>query len=109
MEFRTFQESLKQDQPPEELNAPLSALWWDAKGNWNAAHDALQGQPDRGGAAWVHAYLHRVEGDLPNARYWYTRAGKIESTQPLELEWEQITKELLVAYASSRATGPGPT
>jgi hypothetical protein len=96
MDFRTFKDSLSQEQPPEELNAPLRALWLDAKGDWEGAHDALQGQPDRGGAGWVHAYLHRVEGDLSNARYWYTRAGKPESTQPLDVEWEQIAKELLV-------------
>lgn len=95
MDFQTFQDSLDQDQPPAQVDVPLRALWWAAKGDWTAAHDALQGQPDPGGAAWVHAYLHRVEGDLSNARYWYGRAGKPASDQPLAQEWEQIARALL--------------
>jgi hypothetical protein len=95
MDFQTFKASLSQDQPPAELNASLKALWLDAKGDWDGAHDALQGQPDQGGPAWVHAYLHRVEGDLANARYWYNRAGKPASTRSLAEEWEEIARALL--------------
>jgi hypothetical protein len=94
MDFQTFKASLSQDHPPAGLSASLKALWLDAKGNWDGAHDALQGQPDAGGPAWVHAYLHRVEGDLSNARYWYNRAGKPASTRPLVEEWDEIARAL---------------
>ena len=59
-------------------DAPLAALWWAAKGEWDKAHEIVQDEDDAD-AAWVHAYLHRVEGDLGNAGYWYRRAGKSES------------------------------
>jgi hypothetical protein len=96
MDLQAFKDSIAaQDQPPAGISAPLRALWLDAKGDWHGAHEALQGQPDGGGAAWVHAYLHRVEGDLPNARYWYSRAGKPASDQPLAAEWDEIARALL--------------
>lgn len=74
---------------------PLRALWQDAQGDWKAAHDLLQDDVTPEGA-WVHAYLHRKEGDLPNAGYWYRRAGKPTPTDSLDVEWERIASVLLV-------------
>ncbi|MBV8914988.1 MAG: hypothetical protein JOZ05_18355, partial [Acetobacteraceae bacterium] len=69
-------------------------LWWAARGDWDRAHACAQ--EDEGGPAdWVHAYLHRVEGDLGNARYWYAQAGKPEATGPLDAEWTAIAGALL--------------
>ena len=70
------------------------ALWYDAQGNWTAAHDALQDDNSRDGA-WVHAYLHRVEGDEFNAAYWYRRAGKPVCTTPLATEWTALVAALI--------------
>ncbi len=79
---------------PSDLGAPLRAMWLDAAGQWDAAHRAVQddGSPD---AAWVHAYLHRKEGDASNAEYWYTRAGKQMFPGDLAAEWDEIAGELL--------------
>ncbi len=82
------------DQPDVPDRAPLAALWWAARGEWERAHEAAQGDPGKE-AAWVHAYLHRVEGDLPNARYWYSRAGKPEGSGPLDAEWDAIASALV--------------
>jgi hypothetical protein len=70
-----FHASLAQAAPPAGLNAPLQALWWVGKDDWDKAHRLVM---EAGGkdAAWVHAYLHRVEGDLPNARYWVWAGGQ---------------------------------
>jgi hypothetical protein len=89
-----FKASLSGAAPTPDLAAPLAALWWAAKGNWDAAHKIAQDQ-DTPDSAWVHAYLHRVEGDLGNAGYWYRRAGKPVATGSLETEWERITSALL--------------
>jgi hypothetical protein len=72
----------------------IEALWWAAHGDWNRAHECAQAG-EGGPADWVHAYLHRVEGDPANARYWYARARKPESRVPLEAEWEEIARDLL--------------
>jgi hypothetical protein len=80
--------------PPATLSDPLRALWHDAKGDWNAAHETTQNIDDATGA-WIHAYLHRKEGDLSNAAYWYRRAGRPESRRALEAEWEEIATALL--------------
>ena len=69
-------------------------MWHDAKGDWNKAHAIIQNIEDKK-AAWVHAYLHRKEGDIGNADYWYRRAGKSRPSGSLETEWENIVKELL--------------
>jgi len=95
MTFDEFKASLSDDAPPAGIDAPLRALWLDAADDWDGAHDALQGQPDGNGSAWVHAYLHRVEGDLPNADGWYRRARKPASSAPLPQEWEEIARALL--------------
>lgn len=95
MDLGTFKATLAQSEPPAGLTPPLLALWLEAKGDWHGAHDALQGQPDHTGAAWVHAYLHRKEGDLANADYWYRRAGRPSSKASLAEEWDQIAASLL--------------
>lgn len=80
--------------PPAGLAEPLIALWHDAHGDWEAAHRVAQDIPDPTGA-WIHAYLHRKEGDAGNARYWYNRAGKPEARDSLDAEWERIATALL--------------
>lgn len=94
MNIDSFEESLAGDAPPEGLGLALEALWQDAKGNWDTAHKLAQAQEDEIGA-WVHAYLHRVEGDLRNAGHWYKRASKPECTAPLKEEWRTIATALL--------------
>jgi hypothetical protein len=89
-----FRASLSGAAPAPQLDAPLAALWWAAKGGWDAAHKLVQDEATAD-AAWVHAYLHRVEGDLGNAGYWYRRAAKPVATDPLEAEWERIAADLL--------------
>jgi hypothetical protein len=80
--------------PPATLSAPLRALWLDARGDWEAAHEVTQESGDRAGD-WVHAYLHRKEGDESNAGYWYSRAGRPMASGSLETEWREIATELL--------------
>lgn len=89
-----FKASLSGAAPAPQLGAPLAALWWAAKGNWNEAHKIAQDQ-HTADSAWVHAYLHRVEGDLGNAGYWYRQAGKPVATGSLETEWELMVSALL--------------
>jgi hypothetical protein len=89
-----FKASLSDALPAPDLSPPLAALWWAGKGKWDAAHKIAQDEDDKD-SAWVHAYLHRVEGDLGNAGYWYRRAGKPVATGPVEAEWEQIASVLL--------------
>jgi hypothetical protein len=79
---------------PEELSGVLLALWWDAQGDWNRAHEVAQEIDDANGA-WVHAYLHRKEGDEGNAGYWYRRAGKRPASGDLNQEWTEIVQALL--------------
>ena len=86
--------SLAAAAPASGLKPPLAALWWAAKGDWQAAHRIVQDE-DTADAAWVHAYLHRVEGDLGNAAYWYRQAGKPVAKDTLEAEWERIVSALL--------------
>jgi len=85
--------------PQADLAPPLAALWWAAKGNWDAAHKIVQDESDAD-SAWVHAYLHRVEGDLSNAGYWYRRAGKPIASDALETEWERIASALTASVAT---------
>ena len=94
MDLETFKASLATDSPPAALSLALQALWWEAKGDWEQAHQVAQ--RDSGGeGAWVHAYLHRVEGDLSNARYWYRRCEKPESRATTAEEWAEIAAALL--------------
>ena len=80
--------------PAPSLAPPLAALWWAANGKWDDAHRIVQDESTRE-AAWVHAYLHRVEGDLSNAGYWYRQAGKAVASDSLEAEWERIASALI--------------
>jgi len=91
-----FNKSLKNNQPPDELTESLKALWWDAKGEWKKAHETAQEVHNADGS-WVHAYLHRKEGDESNASYWYRRAGQSKSALSLEQEWEKIVTDFLNA------------
>ena len=89
-----FRASLSDPAPAPTLAAPLAALWWAAKGKWDEAHKIVQDE-ETAEAAWVHAYLHRVEGDLGNAGYWYCQAGQSAAKDSLEAEWERIAATLL--------------
>jgi hypothetical protein len=89
-----FRDSLTSQSPPDELDFALAGLWWDAKGDWVKAHESAQ-QDEGPRGAWVHAYLHRKEGDKSNAAYWYGRAGKTPFHGTLEEEWKQIASALL--------------
>jgi hypothetical protein len=91
-----FKASLSGAAPAPDLDPPLAALWWAAKGQWDAAHKLVQDEADMD-SAWVHAYLHRVEGDLGNAGYWYRRAARPVATGSVETEWQRIASELLGA------------
>jgi hypothetical protein len=93
-----FRQSLDGTQPPSGIGLALEGLWWDAKGDWDKAHTCAQDQDDRDGA-WVHAYLHRKEGDQGNAGYWYRRAGQPHSAASLEDEWAEIAAALLASRA----------
>jgi hypothetical protein len=89
-----FSLTLSHKEPPRALKPPLAALWWAKKGDWEKAHCLVMEDPSAE-AAWVHAYLHRVEGDLGNAGYWYRQAHKTTTTLALEVEWAAIVEELL--------------
>ena len=80
--------------PPDELDGPLLALWWAAEDNWEKADEIAQDIEGAEGS-WVHAYLHRKEGDQSNASYWYRRAGRSAAEGDFEAEWYQIVEELL--------------
>jgi hypothetical protein len=94
MDFAAFKLSLTADHPPRGLTAPLKALWWAARDDWTKAHEIAQ-EHDDAPSAWVHAYLHRVEGDTSNAGYWYRRAGHPAAKSSLPAEWESIVRALL--------------
>jgi hypothetical protein len=94
MDASEFRESVKQQIPPEGLTAPLAALWWDAKGEWAQAHALVDELESKDGMA-VHAYLHRKEGSLSNADYWYERAGRKFHRPSLEDEWGALVAGLL--------------
>jgi hypothetical protein len=94
MDLAEFRATLHSTAPPGGVSLPLQALWWDARGDWAKAHDCAQADPGPAGSA-VHAYLHRKEPDLANARYWYSRAGRSPATGPLEQEWDALATELL--------------
>lgn len=94
MDFATFRDSLAAASPPFGLSGPLQALWRAAKGDWDAAHKLVMDDESRE-AAWVHAYLHRLEGDQSNAGYWYRKAGKTLPEVPHEAEWTAIAQALV--------------
>jgi hypothetical protein len=94
MDFAAFRQSLAGAEPPAGLDPAVAGLWWDAKGDWGRAHECAQQEDTRAGCA-VHAYLHRKEGDLSNAHYWYNRAGRDPASGTLDAEWEALARELL--------------
>ena len=95
MTAEEFTATISNNQPPPALTPVLLALWHDARGDWNAAHDVAQDVPDAAGGAWVHAYLHRKEGDESNAAYWYRRAGKPVAAGSLQAEWQTLIAAFL--------------
>ena len=98
MDHAAFRASLAAPAPPQDLSLALQALWWDAKGEWDRAHELAQA--DEGGVGdWVHAYLHRKEGDAGNAAYWYRRAKRPVSKDPAAQEWSAIAQALLAPAA----------
>lgn len=97
MSFDELKSSIERDAaPPAGASPAVQALWHDAKGQWDAAHACAQDDHSRDGS-WVHAYLHRKEGDVGNAGYWYARAGRAAPAEgvTLEAEWAAIARELL--------------
>jgi hypothetical protein len=94
MTLSQFRESLTSAEPPADLSADLAALWHDGRGDWEAAHRVAQDINTPNGA-WIHAYLHRKEGDAANAAYWYRRAAKPVASVPLDAEWDAIVTALL--------------
>jgi hypothetical protein len=96
MTLDEFRQSLAQKEPPSDLTFALAGLWWDAKGDWTRAHESAQ-QDEGVKGSWVHAYLHRKEGDNDNASYWYSRAGKPVCRDSLDSEWLDIVTHLLSA------------
>ena len=89
MDVHTLRQSLSQSAPPAGLSVYLQSLWYDAKGDWQQAHELIQDLPDAN-ASWIHAYLHRKEGDIWNADYWYRKAGRKRPSLTLEEEWEEL-------------------
>ena len=89
-----FKLSLAGASPPGSISPALTALWWAGKDQWNKAHELVMGE-DGDECAWVHAHLHRVEGDLDNARYWYRRARRKPAEGELATEWSSIVAALL--------------
>lgn len=94
MTYKEFAASISDESPPEELNELLTALWYERKGGWKRSHEIAQSIGGKD-AAWVHAYLHRVEGDIGNAGYWYSMAGRDMPDLSLEEEWKEIVMEFL--------------
>ena len=97
MSFAEFQQSIARDAaPPADASGALQALWHEARGDWDRAHACAQADTGRAGA-WVHAYLHRKEGDVGNAGYWYSRARQPmpAETVTLAAEWAEIARSLL--------------
>ncbi|HEY5465186.1 MAG TPA: hypothetical protein VIJ95_18135 [Hanamia sp.] len=94
MNLNSFKESLSENKPPQNISVYLKALWYEGKDEWNKAHELIQ-DIDDSKASWIHAFLHRKEGDVANADYWYRRAGKKRPAVSLEKEWEDIVVALM--------------
>ncbi|HEX4021346.1 MAG TPA: hypothetical protein VHX63_09395 [Acidobacteriaceae bacterium] len=94
MNAEEFRASVAQQEPPDRLQTPLAALWWDAKGDWTHAHALVDALETADGMA-VHAYLHRKEGQTSNADYWYRRAGRTFHRPTFEAEWQALVEGLL--------------
>jgi hypothetical protein len=96
MQYQEFIDSLDSDACPSGLEPCLQALWYDARGEWNNAHEIVQAMGDGDVmAARIHAYLHRKEGDDWNSRYWHRRAGSVyPEDMSLEQEWQSLVRQL---------------
>jgi hypothetical protein len=94
MSSSAFKRSLTSRSPPAGLSAALTALWWAGKDQWDRAHQIVMNE-DTADCAWVHAYLHRVEGDRDNAMYWYRQARRKPATGEIASEWASIAAALL--------------
>lgn len=94
MTIQEFKNSLTENFPSKSLSVQIEALWWDAKGDWKQAHDLIDHLEDAV-SAHIHAYLHRVEGNLWNARYWYNRAKQPEFKGSLDEEWEYLLEKYI--------------
>lgn len=94
MNLTDFKQTLSSDNPPADISVYLKALWYEAKDQWDKAHELIQDLPDKN-ASWIHAYLHRKEGDTLNADYWYNKANKKRPAMSLSEEWEQLTTTFL--------------
>lgn len=94
MDIQKFKDTLGQAEPPVGWPPPLRALWYQAGGKWEEAHRLVQDDRSESGA-WVHAFLHRVEGDLSNADYWYAIAGRPHYAGSLSSEWQEIASHIL--------------
>ncbi len=94
MNLLTFTESLKESSPPADTSVYIKALWYDAKENWKTAHNLIDKMEDKK-AFWLHAYLHRKEGDISNADYWYARAGKKRPPVSINEEWQELITAFL--------------
>lgn len=101
-DYQSFCDSVGEAAPPGGIAPELQALWWARKPDWERAHQIVQDVESRS-AALVHAYLHRVEGDLDNARYWYARGGESGGAVGLAIEWEILTKRLLAQASADSA------
>jgi len=99
-----FEEALALDAPPAGLQPPLLALWYGLKGAWSEAHAIVQAAQGDPACDWVHAWLHRIEGDLANAAYWYRRAGRSTPTGSVASEGRAIAAELLGRRPGGAAT-----
>ncbi|RXK48826.1 hypothetical protein [Aquirufa rosea] len=93
-DLKDFKATLTEDNPPKNLSVQLKSLWYDAQGDWDKAHDQVDQLMDRE-SAWVHAYLHRKEGDMWNADYWYNRAKKTRPNVSLDNEWQNLAEYFL--------------
>lgn len=94
MTVQEFEKSLENQDPPANVSRLLRALWLERKGDWDEGHAIVQEIPTAD-ASWVHAYLHRREGDLGNAGYWYRRAGKPAESGSLDEEWKVLVEAFL--------------
>jgi hypothetical protein len=94
MDLQAFRCTLANTEPPERVGRALRAMWHAGRNQWDRAHALVQTHDD-GDSCWIHAHLHRVEGDLSNARYWYARAGRRMPTGDPRTEWDEIVTSLL--------------
>ncbi|WP_020603533.1 hypothetical protein [Spirosoma spitsbergense] len=95
MTIDQFKTTLSQAEPPADIHPVLQGLWYDASGNWEAAHNVAQSQEGTQPYDRLHAYLHRKEGDRFNANYWYRRAGESYFDGSLDEEWDLLVAKLL--------------